>query len=74
MSVRCQAAFEHRKWLAGNGTSQDLEDQCEAAGATSPGYQVDSTTWTFADGSSVEIVWGSPNVIVRDADGDRYYG
>jgi len=62
----------HQEWEAlPTGTSQDLADLCNEHDAveTVPGT-LDCEVWTFTDGSSIEIVWGSPHVCVRDASGE----
>jgi hypothetical protein len=62
----------HQEWEAtATGTSQDLADMAEDFGAecTIPG-QLDCEVWKFADGSSIEIVWGGCAPILRDARGD----
>ena len=56
------------------GTSQDLSDLCsEHDGVETPATSntgIDGEVWTFTDGSSIELVWGSPYTAVRDASGD----
>jgi hypothetical protein len=52
------------------GTNQDLADaseKLEAQRLDSPG--VDGDVWWFPDGSTIEILWNSPQVNVDDGGG-----
>ena len=58
-------------WDQPEDTKQDLADLCaEYEGEKTVPGPLDCEVWTFADGSSIEIVWGGCAPIVRDASGD----